>query len=130
MTINRTLASTLFFLPFPVLAAGAPQLDLLTTFGSLAVVIAIIFALAWLLKKMRLPTMGNQKGLSVVRQISVGTRERIAVIKVGEEQFLVGITSQAINLISRLDKPIDDEQIETSQFASQFSQLLKKNDKK
>lgn len=127
---NRTFVGTLFFVAFPALSAGAPPLDLLTTLGSLAVVIAIIFALAWLLKKMRLPVMGNQKGLSVIRQVSVGTRERIAVVKVGEEQFLVGITPQTINLISRLDKPIEDEQTETSQFATQFSQLLKKNDKK
>lgn len=130
MTNRKVLAIGVIFLSFPALAAGAPELDLLTTFGSLIVVIAIIFGLAWLLKKMRLPAMGNQKGLSIIRQIPVGTRERIAVIKVGDEQFLVGITPQAINLISRLDHPIDDEQMENSQFANQFTQLLKKNDKK
>lgn len=114
----------------PVCAAGAPELDLLTTFGSLLFVVAIILALAWLMKKMRLPAMGSQKGLAVIRQVPVGTRERIAVIKAGEEQFLVGITSQSINLISRLDKPIDDKQEASGQFAHQFSQMLKKNDKK
>ena len=110
--------------------AAVPQLDLLTTLGSLIFVLAVIFALAWLLKKMRVPAMGSQKGLAIMKQIPVGTRERIAVIKAGDEQFLVGITSQSINLISRLDNPIDEEQETNNQFANQFSQLLKSNEKK
>jgi len=130
MTKSRILSIGFIFFSFPALAAGVPELDLLTTFGSLVVVIGVILALAWLLKKMRLPAMGNQKGLSIIRQIPVGTRERIAIVKVGEEQFLVGVTSHTINLISRLEKPIDEEQIENHSFATQFSQLLKKNDKK
>ena len=106
------------------------ELDILTTLGSLFFVVTLTLVLAWLLRKMRLPVLGNQKGLSIVRQISVGTRERIAVIIVGEEQFLIGITPQSINLISRLDQPIDGEQTESGQFAHQFSRLLKKNEKK
>ncbi|GLO61549.1 flagellar protein [Vibrio sp. MACH09] len=129
MKINVNVFS-LLFLSFPALAAGAPELDLLTTLGSLLFVIAIIFAMAWLLKRMRLPAMGNQKGLSVIRQVAVGTKERIVVVQAGEEQFLVGITPQSINLISRLDKPLEQDQLTSSnQFATQFSQILKKNAK-
>ncbi|WP_411572379.1 flagellar biosynthetic protein FliO [Vibrio sp. TH_r3] len=128
-TVKTTLVVSFVCFSAPA-SAAVPQLDLLTTFGSLIFVLAVIFALAWLLKKMRVPAMGNQKGLAVIKQIPVGTRERIAVIKAGDEQFLVGITSQSINLISRLDKPIDEEQVANSQFANQFSQLLKSNEKK
>ncbi|WCE28967.1 flagellar biosynthetic protein FliO [Vibrio sp. SCSIO 43137] len=127
MAVPKAVATFLILLSRPVFAAGPPELDLLTTLGSLLFVIAVIFGLAWLMKRMRLPAMGSQKGLSVIRQIPVGTKERIAVVKAGEEQFLVGITPQSINLISRLDKPIEDEQTESGQFASQFSQILKKN---
>ncbi|PJC88259.1 flagellar biosynthetic protein FliO [Vibrio sp. HA2012] len=120
---------------------GAPELDLLTTFGSLIFVVALILGLAWLLRRMRLPAMGNQKGLAIVRQIPVGPKERIAVVKAGEEQFLVGMTVHSINLIARLEQPVDtgqmsdgehsggDKQVADS-FAGQFSQLLRKHDKK
>lgn len=127
MTITKAVATFLTLLSWPVFAAGPPELDLLTTLGSLLFVIGIILGLAWLMKRMRLPAMGSQKGLSVIRQIPVGAKERIAVVKAGEEQFLIGITSQSINLISRLDKPIQDEAPDSGQFASQFSQILKKN---
>ncbi len=112
-------------------APTAPQhqLDWATTFGSLFFVIVLILALAWLLKRLRVPTVSHQKGLSIVRQIAVGTRERIAIVQAGEEQFLVGITSQSIQLISKLEHPLSQEELASSPFANQLTQLLKKNDK-
>ncbi|ANS86056.1 flagellar biosynthetic protein FliO [Vibrio scophthalmi] len=116
-------------------AFGAPvapssQFDWATTFGSLLFVIALILLLAWMLKRMRVPTMTNQKGLNVVRQVAVGTRERIIIVQAGEEQFLVGVTPQSIQLISKLEKPLSQEELASSPFANQLTQLLKKNDKK
>ncbi|MGD8173341.1 flagellar biosynthetic protein FliO [Vibrio sp. TRT 21S02] len=121
-----------FLLNFPCIALAAEpgsQLDIATTFGSLLFVIVFILLLAWLLKRMRVPTMVNQKGLSVIRQIPVGTRERLMIVQAGEEQFLVGVTAQNIQLISKLEKPLSQEELQASPFASQLTQLLKNNDK-
>jgi len=115
--------------PSAMAAASGSQLDWATTFGSLLFVIAFILFLAWLLKRMRVPAMVNQKGLSVVRQIALGNRERIMIVQAGEEQFLVGVTAQSIQLISKLDKPLSQEEMAASPFANQLTQLLKKNDK-
>ncbi|WP_194435978.1 flagellar biosynthetic protein FliO [Vibrio fluminensis] len=118
--------------PTAMAAPSSPsrQLDWATTFGSLLFVIALILFLAWVLKRMRVPSIANQKGLSVIRQIAVGTRERVAIIQAGEEQFLVGITPQSIQLISKLEKPLSQEELAASPFAHQLTQLMKKNDKK
>ncbi|RTZ15447.1 flagellar biosynthetic protein FliO [Vibrio aquaticus] len=115
--------------PSALAATPGSQLDWATTFGSLLFVIAFILFLAWLLKRMRVPAMVNQRGLSVVRQISVGNRERIMIVQAGEEQFLVGATAQSIQLISKLDKPLSQEEMAAGPFANQLTQLLKKNDK-
>jgi flagellar protein FliO/FliZ len=115
--------------PSVMAAVPGSQLDWATTFGSLLFVIAFILFLAWLLKRMRVPSMVNQKGLSVVRQIALGNRERIMIVQAGEEQFLVGVTAQSIQLISKLDKPLSQEEMAASPFANQLTQLLKKNDK-
>lgn len=120
----------LMFLPFNALAAEpGSQLDLATTFGSLLFVIIFILFLAWVLKRMRVPSLVNQKGLSVVRQVAVGTKERMMIVQAGEEQFLVGVTAQSIQLISKLEKPLTQEELESRPFAGQLSQLLKKNEK-
>ncbi|MCK6265486.1 flagellar biosynthetic protein FliO [Vibrio sp. ZSDE26] len=117
----------LLFVPFSSMAATGSQLDLATTVGSLLFVVALILVLAWAVKRMRVPTMMNQKGLSIVRQITVGTKERIMIVQAGEDQFLVGVTSQSIQLISKLDTPITQEELASGSFADQMSQLLKKN---
>ena len=117
----------LLSIPSVAFAATPPSLDLATTFGSLIFVIAFILFIAWLLKRMQVPAMSNQQGLAIVRQIPVGTKERIAIVQAGDEQFLVGITTQSIQLISKLDKPLTQEMLEKSTFSSQLSQLMKKD---
>ena len=117
----------LLSIPSVAFAATPPSLDLASTFGSLIFVIAFILFIAWLLKRMQVPAMSNQQGLAIVRQIPVGTKERIAIVQAGDEQFLVGITTQSIQLISKLDKPLTQEMLEKSTFSSQLSQLMKKD---
>lgn len=132
LKVNKYL---LYLLPFMAPAATASvstptsQLDWATTFGSLLLVIVFILFLAWLLKRMRVPTLVNQKGLRVVGQIALGHKERVVVIQAGEEQFLVGVTAQSIQLISKLEQPLSQEEMAASPFANQLTQLLKKNDK-
>ena len=124
---RRVLGVGLLATPSIAFAATPPSLDLATTFGSLIFVIAFILFIAWLLKRMQVPAMSNQQGLAIVRQIPVGTKERIAIVQAGDEQFLVGITTQSIQLISKLDKPLTQEMLEKSTFSSQLSQLIKKD---
>ncbi|EAQ54206.1 MULTISPECIES: flagellar biosynthetic protein FliO [Vibrio] len=124
---RRVLGVGLLATPSIAFAATPPSLDLATTFGSLIFVIAFILFIAWLLKRMQVPAMSNQQGLAIIRQIPVGTKERIAIVQAGDEQFLVGITTQSIQLISKLDKPLTQEMLEKSTFSSQLSQLIKKD---
>jgi len=131
LKVNECLLySFLLLSPSAMATSTAPgsQLDWATTFGSLLFVIVFILFLAWLLKRMRVPALVNQKGLSVVRQIAVGHKERIVIVQAGEEQFLVGVTAQSIQLISKLEKPLSQEEMATSPFSNQLTQLLKKND--
>ncbi|SDH52606.1 flagellar protein FliO/FliZ [Vibrio xiamenensis] len=131
--MNMRWLGLLLFVPQLSWAVGeansAAQLDWATTFGSLIFVLAFILLLAWLLKRMRFPTMTNQKGLNIVRQLPVGTKERIVIVQAGEEQFLVGVTSQSIQLISKLETPLSEQELEPAPFANQLTQLLKKNAK-
>ncbi|KJY83789.1 flagellar biosynthesis protein FliO [Vibrio galatheae] len=125
------LYSLILLSPSAMAGVSSPsnQLDWATTFGSLLFVIVFILLLAWLLKRMRVPSLVNQKGLSVIRQIAVGHKERIVIVQAGEEQFLVGVTAQSIQLISKLDKPLSQEEMAASPFSNQLTQLLKMHDK-
>lgn len=126
--MKKIISLTLF--SAPALAVENTQLDLATTLGSLVFVIALILVMAWLLKRMRVPAFGQQKGLSVVRQLAIGTKERVMIIEAGEEQYLIGVTSHSIQLISKLDTPLRQQEAESASFSNQLTQLLKKHDNK
>lgn len=136
MTLNRRLSSmvgTALFLASGMTYAapevspnGGSPFDFAATLGSLVLVIAVILGLAWVLKRMKVPSLVNQQGLKIVRQIPVGTKERITIVEAGEEQFLVGITAQSIQLISKLEKPLEESEITQPAFASQLSKIMKK----
>ncbi|MDW6093498.1 flagellar biosynthetic protein FliO [Vibrio rhizosphaerae] len=122
--------SSLFFCAFPVWAEVGDAMSIVTTLGSLVFVIAFILVLAFLLKKMRLPALGHQKDLMIIRQLPIGTKEKLLVVQAGEEQFLVGATSHSIQLISKLEQPLaSGSQSVEHPFAGQLNRFLKKNDK-
>lgn len=88
-------------------------------------IIGLILLLAWLLSKTKVASSmmsQNNPELKTVAVLSLGIKEKIAVIKAGEKQFLVGITAQQINLISELETPITEN--ETQKLS--FQDFLKK----
>lgn len=124
---------SLLLLPLPVMAAPADSFDVAASLGALVLVVALILFLAWLLKKMRFPMLGGQSDLCVIRQLPVGTKERIMVVQAGDEQFLIGVTSQNIQLISKLEQPLatarEHVSAPPSTFAQQLSQVIKRHEK-
>lgn len=93
--------------------AGKQRVDpvsaeyIVKTAVGLIVVIAIIAGLAWLMRRMGKlgGVMAGQ--IKIVSSLSLGTREKLLVVKVGEEQFLIGATPSTISRIARLQHPID-----------------------
>ena len=101
---------------------------LLSVFSSLLIVVGVIVSLGLLMKRFN---MVQSKGaqLHVVASMMAGTRERIVVIQVGEEQHLVGITPHNINHLARLEQPIENERAPDllgSGMRNRFAQILQK----
>ncbi len=96
------------------------------TLGLVGIVL-LIFALAWLMKKMQL-TQFSQNGLiQIVSAISVGHRDRIALIQVGEEQVLVGLTPGRIHTLHTLKSPVaiaPSSMPTAASFSDKFKQVL------
>ena len=79
----------------PLEPLSSPYLLKLT--GGLILVVAIIFGLAWMLKKLNI-NQASQNGLiRIVAGLSIGTRDRIVLLQVGDEQILVGLTAGRID---------------------------------
>ncbi len=72
----------------------------------LVFVLACIFALSWLVKRMGQGGFLANNQMKVVSSLAVGTRERVLVVDVGGKQILLGITPQNINSLHVFDEPV------------------------
>jgi len=96
-----------FVTSFPSYAvdnSSAP--DFLRMIISLIIVLAIIFVLAYIVKKLKI-TPNSQKHLRTVTSLAVGTKERVVIVEVNNEQFMLGVTSTNVNLLHKLEQNIN-----------------------
>jgi flagellar protein FliO/FliZ len=83
----------------PASAAGPSLTPLLT---GLAVVLGLIGAAAWLLRRAGLTQNASTSGLRVVGQLALGPRERLVVIEVGDRRWLLGVSAAGIARLGTL----------------------------
>ena len=57
------------------------------------------------MRRFNVTSMGNSQ-MKVVASMAAGTKEKIMVIQVGEEQHLIGVTSNNISHLSKLEKKL------------------------
>jgi flagellar protein FliO/FliZ len=93
-------------------ASAAPASGSLGALGgsllALILVVALILALGWLLRRLPGNTLRGHPQLRVVAQLSLGVRERLVVVAVGDQQHLIGVSSERISLLSTLETPLGD----------------------
>lgn len=108
----------------PVGAGGLASV----TFALLAV-LAAIFAVAWLARRVR--GMGSRVGnaIDVLAEIPLGPKERAVLIKVGAEQILVGVAPGRVSALHVLREPVEVPKAATATApaAASFAALLKRS---
>ncbi|MGH8202182.1 MAG: flagellar biosynthetic protein FliO [Steroidobacteraceae bacterium] len=105
----------------PVGAGGLASV----TFALLAV-LAAIFAVAWLARRVR--GIGSRVGnaIDVLAEIPLGPKERAVLLKVGAEQILVGVAPGRVSALHVLREPIEVPKATATAPVASFSALLKR----
>jgi len=73
---------------------------------SLIAIVALIFAISWALKRLKLAGPRGTGEIAVLDELSVGPRERIVLVRVGESQVLVGVGASGVVPLTPLAAPI------------------------
>ena len=73
---------------------------------SLIAIVALILAIGWVLKRFKLSTPRGSVDSEVLDQLSLGPRERVVLIRIGETQVLVGVGPSGIVPLTPLTAPI------------------------
>ena len=107
-------------------APGSVEYLLKVTFG-LAVVVALIFMIAWAFKRFGQLPLGGGEQFKVVASLVVGQRERLMVVEIGGEQVLIGVAPGQLVKLHDIKNPIDvlPRANAGSVFADKFKQALK-----
>jgi flagellar protein FliO/FliZ len=90
---------------------GSPELwgTMLRSFSMLLVVLGILLLVLWLLRRYssHQGSGGQQGAIRMVASIYVAPKERIALVDVLGEKILVGITTQQITFLARIEDEKD-----------------------
>lgn len=107
----------------PEVADPVSSGNILQMLLGLAVVIALMFALAWVMRRFTGIQTSVSGSLKILGGLSLGTRERIVLVQAGETQLLVGVAPGRVQTLHVLDERI--ESAATSQSTASFSDNLK-----
>ena len=91
--------------------------------------IGLILSLAWSVKRFGGMNFSGNREMKVVTSIALGARERIALIDIKGQQFLIGVTTQQINHLHSFDEaiiPLEGDKNATNQsdFALKLQSIL------
>jgi flagellar protein FliO/FliZ len=90
---------------------------------NLVIVLALIFALAWVLRRMR-GLRANMPGqISVKATLSLGMKERVVLIDAAGEHLLIGVSPSGITKLHRYTKPLPEATVPENQFSTLLRRL-------
>jgi len=132
--INKVIASLLVLYSQTSLAQTDVEvgkhanvnLDAFSMIISLFMVLALIIASAWILKKFNL-TQRSASGMKVITSLPVGHKEKLIVVQVGDEQLLIGVSQQQVTLLKVLDTPLTMEPQVSQDISQSLSKFLTKS---
>ncbi|MGL4473513.1 MAG: flagellar biosynthetic protein FliO [Shewanella sp.] len=89
--------------------------------GGLVVVLVVIFVLAWLVRRLNL--VPGQHGLiKTIAVTPLGQKEKLVLMELDGQQYLLGVTAHNISLLDKLAEPINHTPINFAERLKQVKQ--------
>lgn len=110
-------------------AAGIGAGQVMTVLAGLAFVLALVFGCGWFVKRFGGMQTARSGAIKVVSVLPVGSRERLALVEVGGQQLLLGVTAQQITTLHTFDEPVVEatDSKNNSEFAQKLHQMLSRS---
>lgn len=94
---------------------------------SLIAIVALILAISWALKRLKMAGPRGSGQIAVVDELTLSPRDRIVLIRVGESQVLVGIGAAGLVPLTPLATPIVlKEGAQIPAFAERLRDMMKR----
>jgi flagellar protein FliO/FliZ len=126
-TVLIALFSTLCQANTVELAPANPVIALLKMLVALAIVLLVLVGFLKLLKRFQAPSLQAKSGLKLVSTYSLGQREKLMVMQVGDEHLLLGVTPTNITNLHVLPAPLElENESDTGNFKKTLSAAMSK----
>lgn len=73
---------------------------------SLLLVLAVVFAAAWLMRRLRGFGNAGQGAIEIIADVPLSTKERAVLVQVGKQQLLLGVAPGRVNTLHVLSEPV------------------------
>lgn len=96
----------------PQAAEGTPASSagsLMQVTLSLLIVLAAVFAAAWVMRRLRGFGKAGQGAIEVLADVPLSTKERAVLVQVGKQQLLLGVAPGRVNTLHVLAEPVTIE---------------------
>lgn len=115
----------------PEVGANVPDVDatsLVRMIIALIFVLVVVVILGWFSKRFMGVNRSSGGKIKILSATSVGAREKLMLIQVGEEQMLIGVAPGRINKLHHFDNPVVEDtepDPKLAPFAIKLHQLIK-----
>ncbi|WP_018866254.1 MULTISPECIES: flagellar biosynthetic protein FliO [unclassified Thioalkalivibrio] len=92
--------------------------------GGLVLVIGAIVVLGWVLRRTQGGLNRGSQVIEIVAARSVGARERLVLVQVGDEQVLVGVGPAGMRTLHTMNEPVLAPAGETPDFSSALKRAV------
>ena len=102
--------------------------DVVSMILSTLVVVAAIVALGWAYSRSKFAVSGSRDVINIVSSRALGTKERLLLIEVADQQLLVGMTASQVQTLHVFDKPVVETatpEIAPSSFAERLRSTMR-----
>lgn len=123
ITISGILFSVMFYFPEMVFAVEKSPIQTVPPFSpgvspgvssgnlvqvtlGLLLVLGLIVGIAWLLRRYGRLQSAASGSLKILGGLSIGPRERVVLLQVGDTQLLVGVAPGRVQMLHVLDEPL------------------------
>ena len=106
------LGALLSFFSSPLVAAQKDILspvnpaNIIQMFFALCLVLGLIVALAWFVKRFGLIQTPSSLSMRVLSSLSLSGKERVVLVEVGEQQFLIGVSPGRVSRLHTFDEAV------------------------
>ena len=99
--------------------------------GSLILILGLIIILFYVLKRLRIGSLSLNRcpKMLLLGTLSLAPKRTVALVEIGDQWLIVGVGTENVNLLLKLDRPqnINDIEPGTEDGVRSFQSLLKSN---